>query len=216
MKASKTRSTEGLITVVLFQLNSISQGITQCPKRASFNTSLHYSKYVIDGLRERCNIIERDIGEAAFYRDQRFVFLPQDSHYQVWVLTKHLTKMASFVFLVQKNFSLALPWKHLYTMFLHVPMQFLIHTHQLSCLLYKYIFIFSLCHHSLIINFILLKKERWGGENQGIRICIFSQNKAPLNIKDKGIITQVLVMFCLYFGAYRSYLWWPKRRADQI
>jgi hypothetical protein len=126
------------------------------------------------------------------------------SHYQVWVLTNIWLKLLALSSWSRRKSPLVLAWKHLYSMVLHVPMQFLRHTNSLFLsTIYKYFSFPSFIPWSSTL--FCWKEEVGRGESRNKNIY-FHKTKSPL-IKEKGI-TQVLVMFCQYiiFRGMPSYL----------
>jgi hypothetical protein len=109
--------------------------------------------------------IERDIGMKLLFIaiSALRTFAMGFSHYSSTVgINKHLTKIASFVFLVWKKISSC---ASLETSVFHglACSHAVFKTHQLSLSFYHLQIFFLSLFHSLIINFILLKRRGWEG-----------------------------------------------------
>ena len=122
------------------------------------------------------------------------------SHYQVWVLTNIWLKRLVLSSWSRRKSPLVLAWKHLFSMVLHVPMQFLRHTNSLSFFLpFTNIFLFPLSfpHHQLYS----VEKKRLGGENRGIRIYIFIKQSLHSSKKKESLKSLLCFANIWYLGA---------------
>jgi len=114
-----------------------------------------------------------------------YVHLPWDSHtiQVLWVLTNIWLKLLVLSSWSGRKSPLVLAWKHLYSMVLHVPMQFLKHTnsHFLSTI-YKYFSFPSFIPWSSTL--FCWKEEVGRGESRNKNIY-FHKTKSPL-IKERN------------------------------